>query len=114
MGRRIPNKILPHRRMVVIENYEGGGANGRTFGAPELVERALIIDSDVLVRDQYDAEVNSATTIYFERSEVDSLPTPETRVTVRPGTKDERVSHVIRCDRHEHPDIADLLEVRLS
>lgn len=114
MGRRIPGKLLPHRRLVHVEPYLGGGANGRSYGAPEVVERALIVDSDVLVRDQYDAEVNSATTIYFERSEVSEIPTPETRITVRAGTPDQRVSHVIRCDRYEHPKIADLLEVRLA
>lgn len=114
MARRLPNKLLPHRRLVTVEPYLGGGANGRSYGTAETVERALIIDSDVLVHDQYDAEVNSSTTIYLERSELTTLPTPETRVTVRAGTPDERVSHVIRCDRYEHPRIADLLEVRLE
>lgn len=114
MAKRIPNKLLPHRRLVTVEPYLGGGANGRSYGTPEPVERALIIDSDVLVRDQYDAEVNSSTTVYFERAELTALPTPETRITVRAGTPDERISHVIRCDRYEHPRIADLLEVRLE
>lgn len=114
MAKRIPGKLLPHRRLVVVEPYEGGGADGRSYGAAETVDRSLIIDTDVLVRDQYDAEVNSSTTIYFERSELSALPTPETRVTVRAGTADERETHVIRCDRYEHPRIADLLEVRLA
>lgn len=113
MGRRIPGKMLPHRRLVVVEPYLGGGANGRSYGPPVTVERALIIDSDELVRDQYDTETISTTTVYLERSALAQIPVPETRVTVRAGTPDVRETHVIRCDRYEHPRIADLLEVRL-
>ncbi|WP_449281251.1 hypothetical protein [Leucobacter sp.] len=113
MGRRIPGKLLPHRRLVVVEPYLGGGADGRSYGAPVTIRRALIIDSDELVRDQYDVEVIASTTVYLERAELAEIPTPETRVTVRAGTADERTVHVIRCDRYEHPSIADLLEVRL-
>ncbi|UOQ58099.1 hypothetical protein MUN78_04435 [Leucobacter allii] len=105
--------LLPHRGLVVVEPYLGGAANRRIFGPPATIERALIVDSDELVRDQYDAEVVASTTIYLERAATGDLPAPETRVTVRAGTADERVVHVIRCDRYEHPDIADLLEVRL-
>jgi hypothetical protein len=113
MGKRIPGKLLPHRRLVKVEPYEGGAANGRAYGPPVTVERALIVDSDELVRDQYDTETISTTTIYLERAALANIPVPETRVTVRAGTQDERETHVIRCDRYEHPRIADLLEVRL-
>ncbi|MHA3724323.1 hypothetical protein ACXR2T_10630 [Leucobacter sp. HY1910] len=114
MGKRIPGKLLPHRDLVTVEPYLGGGANGRHYGPPVTVRRALIVDADQLVRDQYDAEVSSGTTLYFERHELAELPSPETRVTVRAGTADERVTHVIRCARYDHPRIADLLEVSLE
>lgn len=113
MGKRIPGKMFPHRRLVVIEEYLGGGANGRSYGPPQTIPRAYIVDADEIVRDQYDAETTSTTTVYLERSAVARIPAPETRVTVRAGTADERVAHVIRCTRHDHPKIADLLEVRL-
>lgn len=121
MGRRLSRRrleqaldaLLPHKRLVVVEPYEGGGANGRGYGTAETIKRAQIVDSDELVRDQYDAEVISTTTVYLERSAVQAIPCPETRVIVRAGTEDERTAYVIRCDRYEHPDIADLLEVRL-
>lgn len=111
--RRIPGRLLPHRRLVIIEPYLGGGANGRAYGPPVTIARALIVDTDEVVRDQYDAEVIVSTSVYFERTTLDDLPTPETRVTVRAGTPDERIAYVVRCSRYEHPSITDLLEVKL-
>ena len=111
---RALDELLCHRDLVKVEPYLGGGANGRAYGAEVEIRRALIVDADELVRDQYDSEVKSATTVYLERSALAAIPIPDTRVTVRAGTVDERTTHVIRCDRHEHPEIVDLLEVRLA
>ena len=99
--------------MVIVEPYEGAGADGRLYGAPVTIDRALIIDADTIVK-AADGDVNSATTVYLERSELARIPTPDTRVTVRAGTVDARTTHVISCTRYEHPVIADLLEVKLA
>ena len=122
MARRISQRriekaleqLLFHRDLVVVEPYEGGGANGRIYGEPVTIVRAQIVDDVKLIRDQYDAETNLSAIIYFERSALERIPTPETRVTIWAGTPEAREAHVERCGRYQHPDIADLLEVRLA
>ena len=121
MARRIPkrriekalNTLLFHRDLVTVEPYLGGGANGRVYGDPVTIERAQIIDDVKLIRDQYDSETKLAAIVYIERSALEHIPTPETRVTIWAGTGEERHAHVEGCGRYHHPDIADLLEVRL-
>ncbi len=106
--------LLPHRELVTIEPYLGGGANGRTYGEPVTIPRAQIIDDIKLIRDQYDAETSINALVYLERSALSEIPTPETRVTIWAGTPDAREAHVESCGRYQHPEIADLLEVRLA
>lgn len=122
MGRRFSPRrleqalevLLPHRDLVVVEPYLGGGANGRSYAAPVMLKRAQIIDDVRLIRDQYDAETKLSAIVYLERALLAEIPTPETRVTIWAGTTDQRVAYVDGCGRYEHPDIADLLEVRLA
>lgn len=111
--RRIPDKLLPHQELVKVEPYLGGGAGGRSYGTPVTIKRAQIIDDVELLRDQYDADTIITALVYLERSELTEIPTPETKVTIWAGTGDERVAHVVKCGRYQHPKIADLLEVRL-
>lgn len=111
--RRIPDKLLPHRNLVTVEQFQGGTAGGRSYAAPVTLKRALIIDDVELLRDQYDSETILTAVIYFERSEVVDIPSPETKVTIWAGTDDQRVAHVVKCGRYQHPKIADVLEVRL-
>lgn len=106
--------LLFHRGLVTVEPYEGGGANGRSYGDPVTIARAQIVDDVKLIRDQYDAETNLSAIVYLERSALAKIPTPETRVTIWAGTPEAREAHVVQCGRYQHPDIADLLEVRLS
>lgn len=114
MGRRIPRKLLPHHNLVVVEPYLGGGANGRSFGPAETVEWSQIDDKTVLVRDQYDKETVSSTTVYFETDALSTLPPLESRVTVWQGLPGERDTHIVAISRRMHPRIADFLEVRLA
>lgn len=114
MARRIPGRLLPHRNLVVIEPYLGGGANGRSFGPANTITRAQISDKTSLVRDQYDKEVTSATTLYFETNELSMHPPVESRVTIWAGTAHERVTHIVAVSRYEHPSVADFLEVKLE
>lgn len=113
VGKRIPGKMLPHRRLVSVRHFNGGGANGRHYDDPVIVKRALIAEGSDLIRDQYDSEVVSSTTIYLERSALPKVPTPDTEVTYWAGTADERTATVVRVMRHKHDRIADLLEVKL-
>lgn len=108
------DQLLFHRDLVVVEPYKGGGANGRSYGEPVSIARAQIIDDVTLIRDQYDAETSTTAIVYLERSALVDIPTPETRVMIWAGTPDEREAHVERCGRYQHPEIADLLEVRLA
>lgn len=105
--------LLTHKNLVVVEPYLGGGANGRGYGDPITLKRALIVDGEEVIRDQYDAETVSTATVFLERSLLAEIPVPETRVTIWFGTEDEREGFVVRCNRHHHPDIADLVEVKL-
>ncbi|QIK63839.1 hypothetical protein G7068_12035 [Leucobacter viscericola] len=114
MVRRIPGKLLPHRNLVQVIPYLGGGANGRSYGEPVAVKRAQINDEMKIKPDQYDAETTAPSTVFFERSEVPTIPAPESRVILWAGTVDERETHVESVKRHEHPRIGDLLEVKLS
>lgn len=122
MGRRLSKRrleralevLLPHKELVDVEPYLGGGADGRLYDDPVRVPRALILDDVQLIRDQYDSETELSAIIYLERKALAEIPTPETRVTIWAGTPDERTATVDACGRYEHPDIADLLEVRLS
>lgn len=122
MGRRLSKRrleaalevLLPHRDLVVVEQYLGGGANGRHYGAPVTLARAQILDNVKLIRDQYDAETKLSAIVYLERHLLAEIPTPETRVTIWAGTDDERVAYVEGCGRYQHPDITDILEVRLA
>lgn len=122
MGRRLSPRrleaaleaLLPHQELVVVEPYLGGGANGRHYGDPVTLERAQILDDVKLIRDQYDAETKLSALVYFERRLLAEIPTPETRVTIWAGTPDERIAYVEGCGRYQHPDIADILEVRLE
>lgn len=105
--------LLPHRGLVVIEPYLGGAANRRIYGPAVTVERAQIVDAARLSGDQYDKETAIAATVFFERSAVEEIPTPEARVTIWAGTADERQAHVEVCGRYQHPNITDILEVKL-
>ncbi|WP_449277998.1 hypothetical protein [Leucobacter sp. GX24907] len=105
--------LLPHRELVTVEPYLGGGANGRSYGPAVTLPRAQIVEDIKLIRDQYDAETAITALVYFERKNLAEIPTPETRVTIWAGTPDAREAHVDSCVRHEHPDITDLVEVRL-
>lgn len=111
--RRIPNRLLPHRDLVTVEQFKGGAAGGRSYAGPHTVGRALIIDDVELLRNQYDSDTALTAVVYFERSEVADVPSPETKVTIWAGTDDERTAHVVKCGRYQHPQIADLLEVKL-
>lgn len=113
MGRRIPGKLLPHRGLVIVEPYLGGGANGRSYGPPVTIRRAQIDDSVEKTGDQYDAETVGPATVYFETRETGELLPPESRVTIWAGTPFERTGTVESCGRSEHPQIADFLEVKL-
>ncbi|MFA5608309.1 MAG: hypothetical protein WDA07_14220 [Leucobacter sp.] len=113
MARRIPGKLLPHRDLVKVDTYKGGGAGGRVYTGQTTVKRALIIDDVQLIRDQYDAETVLSAIVYLERGEIAAIPEPETKVTIWAGTTDERTAYVVKCGRYQHPKIADLLEVRL-
>lgn len=106
--------LLPHKNLVVVEPYLGGGANGRHYSPPVTLARAQILDDVKLIRDQYDSETKLSAIVYLERDLLDAAPTPETRVTIWAGTADERVAYVEGCGRYEHPNITDLLEVRLE
>lgn len=97
----------------MVHQFKGGTAGGRSYGTAETVKRALIVDDAELLRDQYDAETLITALIYFERSEVEKIPVPETKVIIWAGTADERTAYVVKCGRYQHPRIADLLEVRL-
>lgn len=111
--RRIPGKLLPHRNLVKVDTYKGGGAGGRVYDGQTTIKRALIIDDVDLIRDQYDAETTLSAIIYFHRDEVVTRPEPETRIIIWAGTPDERTAYVVKCGRYHHPKITDLLEVRL-
>lgn len=121
MGRGLPPRrleaaltaLLPHKELVVIEPYLGGAANRRIYGPPVTIRRAQIVDAARLSGDQYDKETAIAATVYLERSAVDEIPTPEARVTIWAGTADERQAHVEVCGRYQHPNITDILEVKL-
>lgn len=122
MGRRLSKRrleaaleaLLPHKELVVVEPYLGGGANGRAYGPPVVLDRAQIIDDVKLIRDQYDAETKLSAIVYLERRLLAEIPSPETRVTIWAGTPEKRVAYVEGCGRYQHPDIADILEVRLA
>lgn len=111
--RRIPGKLLPHRNLVKVDKYEGGGAGGRVYAGTTTVKRALILDDVDLIRDQYDAETTLSAIVYFHRDEVEALPEPETKVTIWADTPNERNAFVVKCGRYHHPKITDLLEVKL-
>lgn len=105
--------LLPHRNLVRVHPYKGGGSGGRVYGPPEMPTRALIVDDAELIRDQYDAETIINAIVYLERGEVTDIPVPETKLTLWAGTDDEREAYVVKCGRFEHPQIADVLEVKL-
>lgn len=113
MGRRIPGKLLPHRGLVIVEPYLGGGANGRAYGPPITITRAQINDETAKTGDQYDAETIATATVYFETRELSAPLPPESRVTIWAGTPHERTASVESCARKQHPRIADFLEVKL-
>jgi hypothetical protein len=106
-------RLLCHRGLVTIEPYAGGAANRRIYGPAVSVKRALIADAARLTGDQYDKETTVNATVYFERSAVAEVPSPESRVTIWAGTPDERTAHVEVCGRYQHPELTDLLEVKL-
>lgn len=111
--RKIPGKLLPHRGLVVVEPYLGGGAQGRIYGNPVVIKRAFIDDDEKILRDQYDVETVLTGTVFFTRDELKTIPVPETRVMIWVGTPDERSAVVDSVARYHHPRIADLLEVKL-
>ncbi|QIK64151.1 hypothetical protein G7068_13790 [Leucobacter viscericola] len=111
---RTLNALLPHRELVTVTPYLGGGANGRVYGTPVTLKRAQILDDIKLIRDQYDKETSITAVVYCERSELEDIPIPETRVTIWAGTRDQRDAHVESAGRYEHPEFVDLLEVRLT
>lgn len=121
MGKRLSKRrleqaldaLLPHKNLVTVEPYLGGGADGRAYGSPVTLSRCQIVDSEELVRDQYDAEAISTAKVYFERAQLVALPVPETKFVLRVGTADEREAFVMKSARYEHPDIADIVEVTL-
>ncbi len=110
---RALDELLCHKNLVTVDPYLGGGPNGRAYAAAVPVKRALIVDATKLRGDQYDKDAAITATVYVERSALAEVPTPETRVTIWAGTPDERSAHVELCGRYEHPQITDLLEVKL-
>lgn len=110
---RALGELLCHRDLVTVAPYLGGGANGRSYGAAVPVKRALIVDGAELRGDQYDKDAAITAIVYVERSALAEIPAPETRVTIWAGTADARDAHVDSCTRYQHPNITDLLEVKL-
>ncbi len=113
MTRRIPRRLLPHRGALIVAPLGGVSASGRRFGPPITVDRSLVIDGVALRGTQYGREAEVTGAVYCERSAFVSIPAPDSKVTLWPGTVDEREAVVHRVERYYHPRIADLLVVLL-
>lgn len=108
--RGIPRRAVPHRDLVTVEPLTGNGAAGRSYGPRFTIGRAQIVDGLALQGTQYEKESNVSGVVYCDRAELGAdLPFPDSRVTIWAGTPEQRFANVKRCERYEHPEIADLV-----
>lgn len=113
MTRRIPRRALPHVNQVIVEPLKGVSGAGRSYLAPVTIGRSLIVDGAGLVGTQYEREIEVSGVVYCDRSALEVLPAPDSRVKLWPGDVDEREAAVKRVERYMHPRVGDVLVVVL-
>lgn len=114
MTRRVPGRLLPNRDEVVIDPNAGVGSGGQIYGPPVTLARSFIVEGAALSGTQYGRETGVTGLVYCERSAVEHIPDPASRVRLRVGSVDESSGTVRRVERFQHPEIADLLVVVLE
>jgi hypothetical protein len=94
---------------VMVETFEGVGAAGDVYAAPQYVD-GLLKGKNILVRDAAGQQVVAGSTFYTDAAHA-GIFTPDTRVTI-----DGRVSYVISQNRNDSGALGlpDHTEVRIK
>ncbi len=94
---RIPNRLLPHKNAVVIEGFEGSGADGDIYTAPILVPASFIEEKNRLVRNSTGDQVVSSATVILP---LEYWAAPSSRVTIWANTPQARTTILIVAARN--------------
>lgn len=96
---QLPKVWTPHT--VQVEPFQGEGANGVILGEKVTVEAVYVRDVSKVVTDDSGAEVVSRAKVYFN---FDDTPRVGSRVTIWPGSTQEKSGIAFKQNLTNHPD----------
>lgn len=110
--RRLPARMMPHKRLISYRPLLGNGTYGPQYGDEVVCERGAISDRRKYVRDRMGAERISESRIALDLPDHDVPDGSE--VTIWRGTPRERTTTAIVTSVADWPRLPHFIEVSLA